>query len=242
MIPNSLFSIEGLHFDCRHHNSSVQMGVTMFLICTLLVTFVTGITCQFYMSSKVCTLPDDELIALLNAGNVAAFQEIYNRYNEVLFKHIFHKTGDREETRDIIHDVFESLWRNRESLVIDRTLLGYLYTCARNIFLNQVARKERYKKYQHSIAAFALTGEVLTDHQARERQLQNLIEQEIASLPAKMGQVFKMSRRENLTHEQIAQQLHISEQTVSKQISNALKLLRIKLEAVLLLLTILHFF
>src|SRR5687768_11216391 len=52
---------------------------------------------------------------------------------------------------------------------------------------------------------------------------------EIQSLPLKMRGVFLLSREENLSHKEIAEQLGISEQTVSKQISNALKALRYKM-------------
>jgi len=44
-----------------------------------------------------------------------------------------------------------------------------------------------------------------------------------------MREVFLLSREENLSHKEIAEQLGISEQTVSKQISNALKVLRYKM-------------
>ncbi|MNL44326.1 RNA polymerase sigma factor [compost metagenome] len=61
-----------------------------------------------------------------------------------------------------------------------------------------------------------------------ERELTRLLQQEIDKLPAKMRQVFEMSRNQHLSHAEIAQQLGISDQTVKKQVNNALKILRSK--------------
>jgi len=48
-------------------------------------------------------------------------------------------------------------------------------------------------------------------------------------LPSKMRTVFELSRNEHLSHREIAFKLEISEQTVSKQITNALRILKLKL-------------
>jgi RNA polymerase sigma-70 factor (ECF subfamily) len=45
-----------------------------------------------------------------------------------------------------------------------------------------------------------------------------------------MKQVFEMSRKEFLTHKEIAERLGTSEETVKKQITNSLKLLRVKFD------------
>ncbi|MNL67317.1 RNA polymerase sigma factor [compost metagenome] len=62
-----------------------------------------------------------------------------------------------------------------------------------------------------------------------------MIEKEIAALPQKMREVFELSRKQNLSHKEIAEQLGISEQTVSKQVTNALKILKTKLGLMLYL-------
>ncbi|MNH46718.1 RNA polymerase sigma factor [compost metagenome] len=56
-----------------------------------------------------------------------------------------------------------------------------------------------------------------------------MIDREIASLPPKMQEVFLMSRKDNLSHKEIADKLGITEPTVKKQVNNALKTLRVKL-------------
>lgn len=80
-----------------------------------------------------------------------------------------------------------------------------------------------------------------TDHRARENELRAYIEKEIQALPPKMRQIFEMSRKENLSYKEIAEKLDVSENNVSKQVNNALRVLRTKLGIVAYLLLIIRF-
>jgi RNA polymerase sigma-70 factor (ECF subfamily) len=66
-----------------------------------------------------------------------------------------------------------------------------------------------------------------------------IIEKEIADLPAKMREVFELSRKTFLSHKEIAGQLDLSEKTVRNQVNNALKVLRVKLGIFVFLLVLL---
>jgi len=179
---------------------------------------------------------DADLLNLLRLGDRAAYTEIYDRYIFVLLNHAYNKTRSREEAKDIVQEVFATLWAKRDSLFIDY-LAGYLFRSVRNIFLNQVAHKAVQDKFLASMEKFAASHEV-ADHLVREKQLAAIVEHEIAALPPKMREVFELSRKEHLSHREIAEKLAISEQTVSKHVTNALKILRVKLGVLVYLLLI----
>jgi RNA polymerase sigma-70 factor (family 1) len=185
-------------------------------------------------------LTDPELTNLLKMGDHLAFTEIYNRYKFILHAHAVNKLRDREEARDIIQEVFTYLWSKHNIIQFSGNLSGYLYGAIRHAILNKITRKQVQEKYFDSIKAFAMQGDVVTDHLIRENQLKNYIEKEIALLPPKMREVFEMSRKEYLTHKEIAWKLGISEQTVSKQITNALKILKVKLGILIYLFLMMH--
>lgn len=174
------------------------------------------------------SLSDQELTDLLRLGNHAAFTEIYNRYVHVLLNHAYNQVREREEAKDIIHQVFTNLWFKRETMNISPNLAGVLYISTRNMVINRVVRQKVQNKYIDSVKHFVQHEAIVTDHLIREKQLAAIIEEEITRLPAKMREVFEMSRKANLSHREIAERLHISEQTVSKHVSNALKILRDK--------------
>jgi len=174
-------------------------------------------------------LTDDALIALLKEHDRAAFAEIYERYKGPLYVHAFHRLGDREETKDLIQQLFTTLWDNRAQLQINVQLSGYLFTAVRNRVFKFLAHQQIESAYIDSIGKAWETGDCITDHLLRERELLEVIEREIAALPPKMREIFELSRKQYLTHKEIAEQLQISEKTVRNQVSNALHILRVKL-------------
>jgi len=186
------------------------------------------------------TLTDLELTSFLKEGDRAAYTEIYDRYIYSLLHHAYNKTRNREEAKDAVHEVFAMLWSNRAKLAGVINLSGFLYTSLRNSILNQLAHKGVQSRYIFSLLQFS-KEEAETDHLVREKQLAWLIEKEIAALPPKMREVFTLSRKAYLSHKEIAERLQISEQTVSKHITNALRILRLKLGIVIYLILIIHF-
>lgn len=180
-------------------------------------------------------LSDAELFDLLRTGDRIAYTEIYERYKRILYQHAYKKLGDREEAKEVVQWLFVMLWTRREAIQPETNLSGYLYRAIRNRILNVIAHKEVASRYLLSLEQFYAAGEYVTDNQVRERELAALIEKEIASLPPKMREIFELSRKTNLSHKEIAETLSLSEQTVRTQVRNALRILKVKLGAVVYL-------
>lgn len=184
--------------------------------------------------AKYSGLSDEELTSLLKEGDREAFTAIYDRYFWLLHTHAYKWLYNREEAWDVIHEIFLRLWEKREFLSLEHSLHGYLYTSVRNRIFNLLSRKRIESEYLTSLEGFINQGECMTDHLVRERQLAEMIEREIASMPPKMRKVFQLSRKKNLSHKEISETLDISEQTVRKHIQHALKILRFRLGLYLL--------
>lgn len=185
-------------------------------------------------------LSDADLSNLLRNGDRLAFAEIYARYKWLLHAHAYKWMSDREEAKDIIHELFSDLWDRHRSIIFSTTLSGYLYASVRNKILNRVAHKKVASNYVNSLQEYINRGEAQTDHLVRENQLKAIIEKEISNLPLKMREVFELSRKAGISHKEIAQQLDISEQTVRKHIQHALKILRVRLGIFLFLYMLIH--
>jgi len=179
--------------------------------------------------SMYSNLNDQELISLLKEGDEVAYTEIYNRYKRLLQNHACKKLGDFEEVKDVLQELFVNLWTKRAEIPETTNLSGYLYTAVRNRIFNILSHKQVVSKYVQSLQTFINEESYITDHLVREKEFSLLIQKEIDTLPIKMKQVFELSRKSGLSHKEIANQLSISEQTVSKQITNALRILKVKL-------------
>lgn len=174
-------------------------------------------------------LTDTELFALLCNGDHRAYTEIYDRYSGRLYVHAYKRIRNREEARDLIHELFTVLWSKRDQIVLKTELSAYLYRAVRNRVIDLVNHNKLQSSYISSFDGFFNNGTNITDHAVRQKELSLLIEKEIDALPEKMKQVFNLSRNEFRTHREISETLDISELTVRKQINNALKVLRPKL-------------
>jgi len=178
------------------------------------------------------SLTDEHLTDMLRQGDQLAYTEIYNRYHAALYIHVFNKLRLREESRDIVHDLFASLWNNHSEIRIKGKLSVYLYVSARYKIFDFIAHRETESRYMTSLKNFVEQDSYITDHLVREKEFQALIDREIGALPAKMREIFELSRKQHLSHKEIAEQLGLSEQTVKKQVNNSLKVLRTKLGSV----------
>jgi RNA polymerase sigma-70 factor, ECF subfamily len=182
-------------------------------------------------------LTDSQLIGKLQNGDVIAFEEIYNRYWGILFIQARKILLNDDEAKDAVQEVFISLYSNAPHSEIHTSLKAYLFNAVRNRTFNVIAHSQIVEKYIRSFQNHLAENQTSSTFDiVFEKELVNKIEIEIQKLPSKMKEIFELSRIENLSHKDIAQRLNISDKTVKKQISNAIKILRSKLT--LLFLTI----
>jgi RNA polymerase sigma-70 factor (ECF subfamily) len=181
------------------------------------------------------TLTDAELTERFNAGDQSAFEEIYNRYWALLYRHGRRMLQDEEQARDVVQDVFTGLLNRKGRFEMKATLSAYLYSSVRNTIINQI-RHERVKTdYLGYLQHYSMEGSCSTDDMVREKEFARQIEKEIERLPPRMREVFELSQKAYLNHKEIANEINVSEGTVKKQIYYALKILRGKLGAVFFL-------
>ena len=173
---------------------------------------------------------DLELLSRVREGDESAFEAIYKRYYSLLYIHACKLLKESGEAEDCVQEVFSGLWQKVGQLEISVSLSSYLYTSIRNRVLNRIEHKRVKDAYLFSMQRFMKEGESIIDEELRVRELTALIEKEIAALPEKMREVFELSRREELSHKEIAEKLKISDKTVKKQVSNAIKILRNRLK------------
>lgn len=185
-------------------------------------------------------ITDLDLVNLIHLGNRNAYTELYKRYAMQLLNHAYMRVHCREEAKDIVQELFTKLWHKRKEIIVSKNVSAFLYRSVQNIILNQIAHNDVTDKYIKSITHFAKNDVPIADHLIREKQFAKLIEEEIANLTPKMREVFELSRSEYLSHKMIATKLGISEQTVSKHISNALRILRNKLASIICFLFLLQ--
>lgn len=187
------------------------------------------------MNYKDCT--DADLISFLNERDRDAFAEIYDRYNGLLYTFTYKRLQNREEAKDLIHELFLKLWEDHRSIDIKVNISAYLYGALRNNMLKQIAKSKVADRYIESFQHYIdLVPNNNTDHLIRHNELQAFIANEIANLAPRTRQVFELSRTANLSRKEIADELGISEETVKSHMKTALKTLKARLGPLFILL------
>ena len=172
---------------------------------------------------------DSELARLLKSGNDAAFKEIYIRYDKPLYLYAYNKLGNKEEARDVVHDVFAWMLHNRESIDLKTTLSGYLYKSVLNKIFNIFKHQKIIRKYVDEGEHYVDIDTTETDYLVREKDISAMIQQEIALMPPRMREIYELKSKKYMTTKQIADQLGIAESTVTTQMKRAMKHLKVKL-------------
>lgn len=171
-------------------------------------------------------------MALVKENNTNAYTTLFDRYQPLIFVYACKITRDEEEASDIVQDVFLSLWERRATIEVTESILAYLYQSVKFKFFNLLDKKKVRHDYATSMRQFMNHHAPTTDNDIREREMLRILEKQIELLPAKLKQIYLMSRKENLDNAEIAQQLNISEKTVNNQLSIAVKILRTKIAGI----------
>lgn len=161
-------------------------------------------------------------------GDREIFECIYNDYWPRLYAYVYNRLKSREAAEEILQEVFFSLWIKRAEAGVVQSLSAYLFAAVRYQVFNYIKADKVRRDYAARFAAFKVQqADHSNEQQAAYGDLSRLFEREIARLPEKCRRIFRMSRHEHRSIQDIAEALHISHKTVENQLTKALKQLRL---------------
>ena len=174
----------------------------------------------------IISLPDDELLRRIQMDDQQAFSVIVYRYNVRLYRIVQGRVRMEDDAKDIIQEIFISLWNNRHQIQSAAALYPYLSKSAFYAIIDwQLLHKKNISR--HSLLLEKDEPSVFpVENQVIANELKQELMEEIEKMPDTTKTVFRMSRIEQKSVKEIAVVLHLSEQTVKNNISIALKQLR----------------
>ena len=175
-------------------------------------------------------LLDKNIVDALRQGDEQVFETIFRTYYERLCNYANTILNDMDEAEEMVQSAFLNVWEKHDTLEIHTSVKSYLYRAVHNSCLNRVKHYKVRKTYGDSVKN---QTELLHDDASQDligSELDAIVANAIDSLPDQCRLVFKLSRFENLTYAEIAEQLGISVKTVENHMVKALKVLREKLK------------
>lgn len=178
-----------------------------------------------------------DIVYQLKAGNVKCFEEVFKYYFKPLSAFATQYVSG-ENAQEVVQDTMIWLWENRDSIIEELSLKSLLFTIVRNKCLNKV-KALQVRSRVHSKIVDKHKEQFENPNFYLEKELYTLYAEALKKLPENYKVCFEMSRKEKLTHKEIAEVLDVSPQTVNYRIGKALEVLREELKDYLPLLLVL---
>lgn len=166
------------------------------------------------------------LLMRVAEGDRQAFAQLYSNYLSPIYRYIFLFTKSKEETEEILQDIFIKIWEHREKLVEVESFSNYLFRFAKNRLLD---------KFRHLQIRLAVLAEIrrsrnfagsYTSDECDYREYYRMVQQAIEKLPRKRKLIFRLNIENGFSQDEIARELKISRSVVQKQIYRATDFVR----------------
>lgn len=167
-----------------------------------------------------------ELILGLRNNEEPAFAAVFKIYKTKLYSFAWRFLKNREWSEEIVQETLLTLWSHRLDLRIDYPLGPYLYTIARRLTLNALRNAATATAAREKLWVNLTEAHNETEESVLLADLSDFIEKAVAKLTTQQQIVFKLSRYEGKSHEEIATLLNISKNTVNNHLVEGLKTLR----------------
>jgi RNA polymerase sigma-70 factor, ECF subfamily len=167
----------------------------------------------------------------IKVGDEKSFELLFKELFTELCSYALQYTADRFLAEEIVQDVFIKIWQNREDIAPIKSIKGYIFQSVHNSCINCLIKKKN-KKNIYNIFLSDESWEVIQEstqinsfllEKLEAQDTEQIIRQIIQTLPAGCGEIFKLSRFENKSNQEIAEQLNVSISTVRTQIYRALE-------------------
>lgn len=180
-------------------------------------------------------MPDertDDILTRLRADEKAALKDLFQEYYLSVCKTIHRFIRDKSTVEDLAQEVFIRFWEKRQQIEINSSLSAYIRRMAINEALAYLRRNKRFDDREVTPDIVPGTADS-TEAQFLQQELEARVREAVNELPPRCRTVFQLSRYEELTYQEIADQMEISIKTVENQMGKALRILRERLRSYL---------
>lgn len=179
------------------------------------------------------------MIKLSAAYRRIGFDEDFDHVYAVFFPKLVRFANtylrDFEESENAVQDIFMRLWEHREAIPYSGNITAYLFTITKNKCIDLLRQhRSRLESLsdveQREIALNLYSLQEFDANNFTLREIEQIIEDAIATLPPRCRQIFIMSRMEGMSHREISEKLSVSKNTIEGQMTIALRRLHAALK------------
>jgi RNA polymerase sigma-70 factor (ECF subfamily) len=177
----------------------------------------------------IISLSDEELMNVIKADNMFAFDELYKKYCKRIYKFGYSILKSQEETENLVQEVFLHLWENRHKVEKDSSVKSYIFTITYNSAISIIRKKSSEAKFIEYVKSLQENYEEPVDIELEYNELADRLDEIVNTLPLRQKEVYLLHRVEGLKYKEIAERLNLSVNTIENHMARALKTIRFKL-------------
>ena len=177
---------------------------------------------------KMDETPEDSALMLrYRDGDVAAFEVLYQRHNDALYRYLLRLCHHRDTAEDIFQDAWGKIIKSRQNYRPTAKFSTFLYRVARNCFIDHIRRN---KRHSHTV-------DVEPDNQpdpgdqpdvlAERSMARRRLDAALRELPEEQRDVFLLHEEAGLNLDQIASVTGANRETAKSRLRYAVKKLRV---------------
>ena len=160
-------------------------------------------------------------------GDIDSFKYFFDRYYNDLCNFVHVYLHDQSLSEEIVQDIFVYFWENKEKIQINTSVRSFLFSASKFRSLNLLRDTKSQKRIIEEI------GKTKSQFPYEEEgshldadEFKKILNAAVDQLAPKCREIFLLSKYEELSNKEIAEQLGISVKTVEGQMTIALKKLR----------------
>lgn len=167
-----------------------------------------------------------------------SFNQLFTDYQGRFIRFANTYVRDIAVAEDFTIEALMYYWENRHTLETDSNAPAYILTIIKNKCLNYLQHlqvRDEVSEFLQNHATWELNTRISSLEACDPKELftieaEEIVNKTLASLPKQTRQIFMMSRYENKSHKEIAENLGITTKGVEYHISKALKALHVNLK------------
>lgn len=171
-----------------------------------------------------------ECFRALAEGDSGEFEIFFERYKKRVFGVALKMLKSQADAEEIVQNVFLSIWQSRAKLGDVNDPEAYLFTVTHNAIYSHLKKVSRNEQLLSAILRNIAQKQNTTEEDLAVRETSKLIQNAVRALPPQQRTVFELNKEKGLSYQEIAEHMHISQNTVKNHLSGAVKTIRMALQ------------
>ncbi len=148
--------------------------------------------------------------------DVTSFEELYERYSKDVYRFSYWLCGDADDAKDITSETFVRVWTSETETRLE-SVKAYLFVIARNLYLQQKRKKNKFSTITEDIAETTHQPEQLAEDRSELEQTLTVLD----TLPEIDRAVLLMRAQDELSYEEISKMTGLTISSVKVKIFRA---------------------